>query len=394
MKSNESNSPIKRLSFEEGLALFQHAPLSVLQEQAVRVRNYFNPSDRVTFVLDSNPNYTNVCEADCSFCSFYRKKGHAQAYTKSVEEVMRSLELAHQAGLSTVLLQGGLHPDLPLSYYVELVSEARKRYPQINCHFFSAPEIFNIAKVESLTYLEVLQALYDAGQRSLPGGGAEILSEKVRKRISPKKMQPGAWIEIHKNAHLVGMKSTATMMYGHVETAQDILQHLDSLRQLQDETGGFTAFIPWSYKRGGNPLGRVVKDWAGSEAYYRLLAFSRIYLDNIPHVQASWFSESKEVGIESLHYGADDFGGLLFEEEVHRATDFINKTTGRELVEMIHQAGYHAAERNTFYNILKNWPKESLPQACELHEKQKEKNRLEVIKQASQQILERWSVLT
>jgi cyclic dehypoxanthinyl futalosine synthase len=390
---SELKLPISRLSIEEGLSLFQNAPLELLQKKAVEIRNHFNPVDRVTFVLDSNPNYTNVCDADCSFCSFYRKKGHAQAYTKSVEEVMNSMEIAHQAGLSTVLLQGGLHPDLPLSYYVELVTQSRKRYPHINCHFFSAPEIFNIAQIESMSYFEVLQALYNAGQRTFPGGGAEILSERIRKRISPKKMEAGAWIEIHKNAHLVGMKSTATMMYGHVETAQDILQHLHALRTLQDETGGFTAFIPWSYKRGGNPLGRVVKDWAGNEAYFRLLAFSRIYLDNIPHIQASWFSESKEIGIESLGYGADDFGGLLFEEEVHRATDFINKTTGREIVQMIHQAGYHAAERTTLYDIIKNWPKESLPEASEIHEKKKEVNRLAVLQQASQQVLERWSVL-
>lgn len=384
---------LKRVSFEEGLSLFKHAPLEEIQQRALFWRNHHNKPNQVTFVLDSNPNYTNVCEADCSFCSFYRKKGHGQAYTKTVEEVMRSMELAHQAGLSTVLLQGGLHPDLPLSYYVSLVEEARKRYPHINCHFFSAPEIYNISKVESKTYKEVLEALYAAGQRSLPGGGAEILSEKVRKRISPKKMAPGAWIDIHRAAHQVGMKSTATMMYGHVETAHDILLHLEALRQLQDETGGFTAFIPWSYKRGGNPLGRVIKDWAGDEAYYRLLAFCRLYLDNIPHIQASWFSEGREIGIRALQYGADDFGGLLFEEEVHRATEFINKTTGREMVAMIHEAGFDAAERTTFYQILKQWPQGQLPMSSELQEKKKEINRLEVLKQASHQVLERWSVL-
>jgi cyclic dehypoxanthinyl futalosine synthase len=383
----------QRIDFEEGLRLFKQAPLEELQQKALIVRHKYNDPLQVTFVLDSNPNYTNVCEADCSFCSFYRKKGHGQAYTKSVEEVLQSMELAHQAGLSTVLLQGGLHPDLPLSYYVDLVKEARHRYPHMNCHFFSAPEIYNISQVESLTYTQVLEALYQAGQRSFPGGGAEILSEKVRKRISPKKMAPGAWIEIHRAAHQVGMKSTATMMYGHVETAEDILLHLESLRTLQDETGGFTAFIPWSYKRGGNPLGRVVKDWAGDKAYYRLLAFSRLYLDNIPHIQASWFSEGREIGIQALHYGADDFGGLLFEEEVHRATEFINKTTGKEMVEMIHEAGFDAAERNTFYDILKKWPQGTVPQQMEIQEKKKEINRLEVLKQASQHVLERWSVL-
>lgn len=381
----------RRISFEEGLKLFKSAPLEELKQMAQEERNRHNPHNRVSFVLDTNPNYTNVCEADCTFCSFYRKKGHPEGYTKSIDQVMQSFELAHKAGLSTVLLQGGLHPDLKLEYYTHLVQEATQRYPHINCHFFSAPEIYNIAKVNELSYQQVLQALFEAGQRSLPGGGAEILAERVRKRISPKKMQPGAWLEIHRQAHLVGMRSTATMMYGHIEEASDILEHLESLRALQDETGGFTAFIPWSYKRTGNSLGKLVKDWAGQSAYFRILSFSRVYLDNFDHVQASWFSEGKKIGMESLQYGPDDFGGLIMEEEVHRATDFINKSTVSEIVQMIHQAGFEAAERNTFYHILRTWPLTTSPQDPALQIQRKEASKLGILQQASEKVLSRWT---
>lgn len=385
---------MQRLTYQEATTLLKTATLDELKPLAQAWRNHHNPQARVTFILDSNPNYTNVCTADCSFCSFYRKPGHTQAYTKTTEEVLRSFELAKQAGLTTVLLQGGLHPDLPLSYYTTLVREASTKYPSITCHFFSAPEIYNIAKVNDLSVRDVLQSLYDSGQRTLPGGGAEILSENVRRRISPKKMEPDAWINIHRIAHQIGMKSTATMMYGHVETGEDILIHLEALRRLQDETGGFTAFVPWSYKRIGNPLGRVVKDWAGPQAYLRILAFSRIYLDNFAHIQSSWFSEGKEFGMQSLQYGADDFGGLLMEEEVHRATNFINKSTQREIITMIHESGFEAAQRTTLYEILQTWPLEVLPAENALHLEKKEHSRLEVLQQASEKILSRWAVFS
>lgn len=352
---------MSRISFQEGLDLFQNETLLSLKNRAQKVRFEKNPRREISFILDTNPNYTNLCEADCTFCSFYRKKGAEDGYTKSVDEVMSSFELARRSGITTVLLQGGLHPDLPLEYYIELVETATKRYPEINAHFYSAPEIYHICHLYNLSYKELFQMLYKAGQRSFPGGGAEILSERVRRRISRKKMEEGAWIEIHKAAHEVGICSTATMMYGHVETAQDILQHLQALRDLQDETGGFTAFIPWSYKRIGNPLGRRVKSWAGEEAYLRMISFSRIFLDNFDHVQASWFSEGRETGVKALDYGADDFGGLVLEEQVHKATDFINKTHYEKIIEMIHGAGYDAVQRDTFYRYLKRYEKGQLP---------------------------------
>lgn len=200
-----------------------------------------------------------------------------------------------------------------------------------------------------------MQALFNAGQRTIPGGGAEILSERVRKRISPKKMGPGMWIELHKIAHEIGFKTTATMMYGHIETPHDIVTHLDTLRQTQDITGGFSSFIPWSYKQTNTALRRIAKKWAGKEAYFRILAFSRIYLDNFPHIAASFFGEGKETGMEALNYGADDFGGTIHEENVHRATDFVNKADHNDMIRMIRKAGFEPALRNSFYEIVRTY---------------------------------------
>jgi len=345
----------QRIRFEEGLELLVHAPLHELQEKAMKIRYKKNPTQHVTFVLDSNPNYTNICNVDCSFCAFFRHEEASDAYTKTVDEVLEHLALARRAGLSTVLLQGGLNKNLDLSYYVNLVEQARKEYPDIHPHFFSAPEIWHCAEVSHVTVREVLQALYDAGQRTLPGGGAEILSERVHAKVSPKKITPNMWIEIHKVAHQIGFRSTATMMYGHVEEPEDVLIHLEALRLAQDESGGFTAFIPWSYKPERTALGRHVKTWAGKTAYLRIIAFSRLYLDNFDHIQATWFSEGKETGIESLHYGADDFGGIILEENVHRAANFINKTNHRSIISMIRQAGFKPLQRDPLYNIVRSY---------------------------------------
>lgn len=360
----------ERVSFEEGLRLFMEAPLEDLRQRAMEVRFKKNPERRVSFVLDTNPNYTNICNADCSFCAFYRKEGAKDAYKKSVEEVMQHMDFARRAGLTTVLLQGGLTNDLKLDYYVSLVKAARERYPDIHPHFFSAPEIWNCAKVSQVSVREVLQALYDAGQRTIPGGGAEILSEKVRLQVSPKKMEPGAWLDVHKTAHEIGFRTTATMMYGHVETPEDILIHLEALRQAQEVIPGFTAFIPWSYKRDRTALRRTVKHWAGKEAYFRLIAFSRIYLDNFDHINASWFGEGKETGVQALQYGADDFGGTNIEESVHRAANFINKTDHNGMLSMIRQAGFEPVQRNTLFEIIRTYENELL---VEVPEEQKVK---------------------
>ncbi len=342
-----------RLTPEEGLFLLQDADLMDLGQLAQHVRHRMHPGNRVTFIVDSNPNYTNVCVADCLFCAFYRRPGDKEAYTLTVEQVMEKIKSAADQGATTVLLQGGLNPELPLEYYTELIRETRRQFPHVTPHFFTASEVHMMTEVSGKSIREVLQALKDAGQVSLPGGGAEVLSEYVRKRISPKKNPNDGWIKVHREAHRLGLKSTATMMYGHVDRPEDWLEHLNRVRDLQDETGGFTAFIPWSFKPGNSALEKKIPVGKGPSTYLRMLAASRVYLDNIPHIQASWFSEGKKVGQVALHFGADDFGGTLIDENVHKATGHINTTTIHYTIQMIREAGFIPAQRTTLYDILK-----------------------------------------
>jgi cyclic dehypoxanthinyl futalosine synthase len=343
----------QRLTRDEGRFLLAEAPLLALGQLAQSVRFRLNPEPAVTFAVDTNPNYTNVCVTDCQFCAFYRKPGDREAYTLTVEEVMAKLEPAVARGATTVLLQGGHNPALPLDYYVGLVRETRRRFPAVLPHFFTASEIQTMAQVSGLPVRDILGRLRDAGQRTLPGGGAEILSRRVRQRISPKKGGPEAWLEVHREAHRAGLRSTATMMYGHVEQPDDVLDHLDAVRGLQDETGGFTAFVPWSFKPGNTLLEKWIKHYAGPNAYLRMLAVARCYLDNVPHVQASWFSEGKKAGQVALHFGADDWGGTLFEENVHKAADYVNTIDVEEMVALIREAGFTPVQRTTLYERLR-----------------------------------------
>ena len=339
-----------RLTPSEGISLYTSASLQELQALAQSVRQSKHPKQQVTFVLDTNPNYTNICTTGCAFCAFRRKKEDADAYHKSPCQVMDDVRRAHAAGLTTVLLQGGLHPSVTIDYLVELVRRTKEQFPSIHPHFFSAPEIQYAAQTSGISVREALQRLYDAGQRTIPGGGAEILSSRVHQRISPHKLSPQGWLDVHKTAHEIGFRTTATMMYGHVETAEDIIEHLSSLRTLQESTRGFLSFIPWSYKRENNPLGRYVTETASAEAYLRIIAFSRVFLDNFDHITASWFGEGKSAGIAALRYGADDFGGTVCEEAVHRAAGHINTTTTDEVKAMIREAGFEPAQRDSFYS--------------------------------------------
>jgi cyclic dehypoxanthinyl futalosine synthase len=238
-----------------------------------------------------------------------------------------------------------------------MVERTRKEVPEIYPHFFSTSEIIGMANVSGLTVPEVLKKLWDAGLRSIPGGGAEILSERVRRKLSHKKGGPEEWLSVMREAQKIGYKTTATMMYGHLETEDDIVTHLESVRALQDEYGGFTAFIPWSFKPGNTPLEKIIPTYATPMRYLQMLAFSRIYLDNIQHIQASWFSEGKKTGQIALHFGADDFGGTLLEENVHAAANFVNKTNNEECIQMIHDSGFDAVQRDTLYSIKKIIPR-------------------------------------
>ena len=348
-------APAERLSSEEGLRLLREAPLLELGERAQATRSARIPGRRVTFVVDANPNYTNVCITDCVFCAFYRKPGDREAYTLTVDQVMAKVERAMQRGATTVLLQGGHNPAIPFEYYLSLVRETRRRFPSVTPHFFTASEVRQMAGVSGLDVRGVLQALKEAGQRTLPGGGAEILTDAIRRRLAPKKGGAESWLEVHREAHRLGFRSTATMMYGHIEEDEDIIAHLDAIRALQDETGGFTAFVPWSFKPGHTPLQRRIRYHVGPSRYLRILALSRIYLDNFDHIQASWFSEGKKAGQVALHFGADDYGGTLFEENVHKAADHVNETTVEEVVLMIQEAGFQPAQRTTLYEIVRTF---------------------------------------
>jgi cyclic dehypoxanthinyl futalosine synthase len=342
----------ERLTREEGLWLLQNGTMLDLAEMAETVRYRHNPERKVTFVIDSNPNYTNICNIDCIFCAFYRHEDDADTYTYSVDQMIERFKAASKRGVRTVLLQGGVNPALPLDYYTEMVRRTRKEVPQIHPHFFSTSEIIGMANVSGLSVPEVLLKLKEAGLNSIPGGGAEILSDKVKRKISSKKGTSADWLNVMREAHKLGYKSTATMMYGHLEKDEDIIEHLAVVRDLQDEYQGFTAFVPWSFKPGNTPLEKIIPTYATGTRYLQMIAIARIFLDNFPHVQASWFSEGKKIGQIALSFGADDFGGVLEEENVHASANFVHATSVKEMVDLIRSAGYTPSERTTLYDIV------------------------------------------
>jgi len=343
----------ERLTREEGLALLREGELLEIGGIAEEIRYRKNQNPWVTFVVDTNPNYTNICNVDCIFCAFYRHEGEEGEYTYPVDHMIQKFKESAQKGVTTVLLQGGVNPRLPFDYYLEMVRRTRAEVPEVHPHFFSTSEIHGMAAVSGLSVREVLRQLKDAGLNTIPGGGAEILSDRVKKKISHKKGSSADWLEVMREGHLLGYKTTATMMYGHLETDDDIIEHLEVVRQLQDETRGFTAFVPWSFKPGNTPLEKIIPTYAAPMRYLQMLAISRIYLDNFPHIQASWFSEGKKIGQVALHFGADDFGGTLVEENVHAAANFVNKTSTDEVITLIRESGFVPAQRTTLYEILK-----------------------------------------
>ena len=370
--SNELQSG-RRLDARDALWLLTEAPLLPLGALAHRERCRLHPADRVTFVVDANPNYTNVCDTYCTFCAFYRPPGHAEGYVHSPEEMVKRVRPALARGATRLLLQGGHNPDLPFSYYLDLVRQLRAAYPGLELHMFSPSEIRAIARFSGQTVRGVLRSFYDAGLRTLPGGGAEILSDRVRRRISPLKGAPGDWLDVMRVAHQLGYRTTATMMYGHVEQPEDVIEHLVRLRDLQDETRGFFAFIPWSFKRGTTPLSGAVAEDAGPGRYLRILAVSRLFLDNVPHVQCSWFSEGEKAGQLGLQFGADDFGGTLLEENVLRAAGHDNATSSDRVAQVIRDAGFVPVQRTTLYEDIGVYPpakamqEASLGGASEVH---------------------------
>lgn len=342
----------ERISPEEGILLLKKADLLQLGSLADMARRRFNPDGIVTFVADTNPNYTNVCDTECLFCAFWRPDDTSDAYTLSVDKLISMMKTSYHNGATTVLLQGGHNPKLKLDYYIDIVERATKEIPKLHLHAFSAPEIASIAKYEGLTTNEVLQSLWDAGLRTIPGGGAEVLTNKMRKKISPLKIDADSWIKIIKEAHEIGFKTTATMMFGHFEEDEDIIEHITRIRDLQDETEGFLAFIPWIFKPKNTFLERRLPNEIGGDRYLRVLAVCRIFLDNFKHIQGSWFTQGKKMGSISMNYGASDLGGTLFDENVLACAENKRRSTVDELVHMIRSAGFKPAQRNTFYDII------------------------------------------
>ncbi|OGT33739.1 MAG: hypothetical protein A2W28_04960, partial [Gammaproteobacteria bacterium RBG_16_51_14] len=297
-----------RLGEGDGLQLLTRLPLGELMRYAHATRQRRHPENIVSFVFDTNPNYTNVCITRCSFCAFWRPAKAPDAYTLTPEQLAERVATAHRAGATTVLLQGGHNPEIRLADWIAYIRAIRKVSPGVHIHPFSPTEIAFLADIEGMTTYELLTTLWEEGIRTLPGGGAEILSDRVRELISPEKCPAQRWLAVMEEAHWIGFRTTATMMFGHEESAEEIVRHLSLLRGLQDRTGGFSSFIPWSFKPGNTRLGEKAGQAANAIQYLRIISVARLFLDNFAHIQSSWFSENRQTGLLGLLAGADDFG--------------------------------------------------------------------------------------
>lgn len=350
-----------RLTPAEGLALFD-APLLELGQAADARCRQLHPTPVRTFVIGRNVNYSNVCISGCRFCAFFRGPRHRDAYLLSTEEIMAKVAGMVGVGGTELLLQGGLHPALRLPWYVDLFRAISAAYPAVQIHALSPSEVVHLASMEALTIPKVLERLRAAGLASIPGGGAEILVDRVRRQISPRKCATDAWLGVMREAHRLGLPTTATMMYGHLETLPERIEHLDRLRTLQEETGGFVGFIPWPFQPGNTPLARLAPPPdLGGQHFLRMLAISRLYLDNIPHLQSSWVTQGLALGQLGLCFGADDLGSTMMEEQVVSAAGTTYRTNAAELARYIADLGYRPAQRTTTYALVREWPQSALP---------------------------------
>ena len=347
----------KRLSKEDALDLIKNASLLDLAKMASAKKDELHKEKLTTFIVDRNINYTNVCWVDCKFCAFFRHKKDNDSYVLKFDEIDEKIEELLAIGGTQILFQGGVHPNLKIDYYEELVNHIHTKYPQITIHGFSSIEIDFIAKVSKISILEVLKRLQAKGLSSIPGAGAEILSDRVRDIIAPKKMDTQEWLEVHRLAHSIGMKTTATMMFGTVETDEEIIEHWDLIRKLQDETGGFRAFIMWSFQGKNTKLMEehpLIKPQS-SNRYLRLLAVSRLYLDNFKNLQSSWVTQGSYIGQMALKFGANDLGSTMMEENVVKAAGASNRMNQDEMIRLIKDIGEIPAKRDTAYNILERF---------------------------------------
>ncbi len=336
-----------RLTFDEGLRLLDEAPFLELGQAADAVRARKHPDNVATYIVDRNVNYTNVCVANCAFCAFYRRPGDPEGYVLDMDVLLGKIRETVDLGGTGILLQGGHNPALPFEFYEEMLGTFKERFPEVHIHGFSPPEITFFSKLYKMPLADVIGRLKAAGLGSIPGGGAEILSDEVRKKMARGKATVKEWLAVMREAHAQGLRTTATMMFGSIETNRDILIHLQHLRDLQDETGGFTAFIPWTFQPGeSTPLQEAP---ATGMDYLRVLALSRVFMDNFDNVQASWVTQGLKMGQVALHFGANDMGSIMIEENVVASAGCRNRTNEEELQRLISDAGFTPAKRRTLY---------------------------------------------
>ncbi len=336
-----------RLSIDEAVALWDDLDVFTLGRLAHEKRMAMHPENVVTYIVDRNINYTNICACGCRFCAFFRAPGHAEGYLLSFDELGEKVRETVELGGYQILLQGGMHPDLRLSWYKDMLAYLTKEFPSVAVHGFSPPEIVYIADMEGMDVGDVVAELKEAGLASIPGGGAEILVDEIRSRVSPNKCPAPRWLAVMRKAHGLGLRTTATMMFGVGETIRQRLEHLEKIRDLQDETGGFTAFIPWSYQPGNTNL---PADEASSWEYLRFLALSRLFLDNVDNLQASWVTQGPKIGQLALFWGANDFGSTMIEENVVAAAGVRFRLPEKELRRIVASAGFTPARRNMDYS--------------------------------------------
>ena len=340
----------ERLSPEEGLRLLESNDLAALGRAADEVTRRMHPEPYRTYNIDRNINYTNVCTAVCDFCAFYRSPKSPEGYVLERKVLLEKIQETVDIGGEQILMQGGLHPDFKIEWYEELLSDIKEHFPQVNVHGFSPPEIYHFTKVNKLSLREVLERLRAAGLGSLPGGGAEILVDRVRKQITRGKVLSDDWLEVNRVWHELGGRSTATMMFGHVETLAERIEHLDRLRQLQDETGGFTAFICWTFQPEHTDMADIAP--TGAHEYLKTNAVARLYLDNFANLQSSWVTQGLKVGQMGLLYGANDMGSLMLEENVVSQAGTVHHLSLEQIRGAISDLGYQPRQRNVFYELV------------------------------------------
>ncbi|MEP7075072.1 MAG: cyclic dehypoxanthinyl futalosine synthase [Acidobacteriota bacterium] len=339
----------ERLTTADCTALLESRDFVRIGLAAHEIRLRKNPGDIVTYIIDRNINYTNVCNVVCTFCAFYRRPGKPDTYVHSIEEIEKRIDETIALGGTGVLMQGGLHPDFNIEWYENLLSTLHAKYPKFQLHCFSPPEIHNIHLISGIDYETIMRRLKSAGLNSLPGGGGEILDDEVRKRVSTK-CNTQEWLDVMRAVHKVGLISTATMMFGIGDKIEHRVRHLQRIRDVQDETGGFTAFIPWTFQRENTALGRKITEEPTGIDYLQMLAVSRLFLDNVQHIQASWLTQGLKLGQTSLRFGADDMGSIMIEENVVSAAGAKAHANERDLRYQIREAGFVPQQRDILYN--------------------------------------------